>query len=113
MYKTASSGFRPFLQTKVAASPQIFDLLQFSLEERRAKENFIRTMDDLRDWKNYVSSRSFEMPQSLIHLQTIRLRKSARYAVKQYKEVRSGRMKLFKNYMEELPVVGISKRLVS
>jgi hypothetical protein len=112
MYKTALSGIGARLQTKVAPTHQIFDLLQFSLAERQAKEDFIRKMDDLRDWERYVAARSFEIPEKLIQLQTICLRKHARDAVKHYKNLKVSRIKLFKNYMEDLPVVGISKRLV-
>ena len=101
------------MQTQVADQPQIFDLLQLSCIERRAREDFIRAMADIRDWKNYVAARSFEIPERIVRMQSARLRRSARDAARDYKNARSCRTKIFQKYMEELPAVGISKRLAS
>lgn len=113
MYRTGFLNRTRVMQTRVAPSPQIFDLLQYSQTERLARENFRQRMHDLRDWKNYVLGRNFEISESLVQMQTARLRKSACDAARDYKEIRGNRIKIFQNYIEELPVVGIYKRLVS
>lgn len=113
MYKTASSGFRPSMQTEVANGPQIYDLLQYSRVEREAKDDFRQKIQDLRDWENYLSLRQCGIYPALIRMQRMQLRRRVHIAVKAYKEIRFNRMKLFQNYMEDLPVVGTFKRLAS
>lgn len=113
MYATNFLGIRPKTQTKVADGFQIFDLLQLSRKEREAKELCLERLQDIRDWEGILpgSVNSLIAPSLRIHSAT--LRREAHEAIRVYRLIRESRIRLFKDYMDELPPVGTSKRLAS
>lgn len=97
------------VQTKVAEKPQIFDLLQLSRNERKAREKCLESIRALQAWEETLSV--YAVPAAGIRSRM--LRRDAHASIKIYKIIRQNRIRLFKNYMDELPKVGISKRLAS
>jgi hypothetical protein len=113
MYKTGIFGSYPGTQTEVAEKFQIFDLLQLSRREREAKELCLQRLADLHDWEKDLPKHISVAAFSTVRIRSATLRRQAREAIKIYKLIRGSRTKIFKTYMDELPVVGASKRLAS
>ena len=113
MYATNFLDRRQEMQTKVVGKLQIFDLLQLSRKEKETKELCLQKLEDLRDWKKILPMQVRASIAPSVRIRSVTLRREAREAIKIYKLVRESRIKLFKNYMDDLPPIGNSKRLAS
>lgn len=87
----------------LAASPQIFDLLQLSRRERDYKILCLHAIRKFEDWKRAQEKSSVTYMKMHVRIEGIRLRLHARNAMLFYKMIKRDRIEAFQRYMGQLP----------
>jgi hypothetical protein len=96
-----------------AQGPQLLDLLQLSRHEKESRDKALMFLRELKDWEIALKHPVHPRIRPYVRARAIAMRHEARKAVHNYRQVKRGRIEMFRNYIESLPNYGGSKRLAS
>ena len=83
---------------------QIYDLLQLSQKERQCRIQCFHATRKLKQWKKSGPESSASNLLFYSHIEGVLLRRQAQDAVILYRLIRKNRIRIFENYMENLPL---------
>ena len=113
MFRNKKGDYHRMMDSGSTQGLQLLDLLLLSKEEKESKEKALWFLREMKDWEKALELPVHPRIRPYVKARAIAMRHEARKAVHNYRQVKRGRIEIFKNYIESLPNYAITKQLAS